>query len=238
MVVIKGRIKSGIPGLDGLIEGGFIKGSVNLIAGKTGSGKTLACLQILYKGAKDYNEPGLYISTSGQTAEDLRNDARASFGWDLKALEKKGLFKIIELAPYRVKNLPKVLAKILEKAKYKRVVIDSESMFGLYLQNPFEERAIMFKILKKFKQKNITVFLTAEILEESKGLSRFGVIEFLADSIVLINFLMFASRYNRVLAVRKMRRTDHDEYLHPVVFTSDGIEIKKALEEEEEEEAE
>ena len=72
----------------------------------------------------------------------------------------------------------------------------------------------------------MTIFLTSEILEESKGLSRFGVIEFLADSVILLNFLMFASRYNRVIAVRKMRRTKHNEFLHPLVFTPNGITVE------------
>jgi len=230
MVHIKGKVKSGIKGLDKLIGGGFTPGSVNLIAGKTGSGKTLTALQMLYKGAKDFDEPGLYITTE-QPAEDLREDALKSFGWDIRTLEAKGMFKFMELHPYKIKTLPKLLTKMLQNTKYKRVVIDSESMFGLFLQNPFEERVIMFNILRKFKDKDITVFLTTEILEDSKGLSRFGVIEFLADSIILLNFLMFASKYNRALAVRKMRRTKHDEYLHPVIFTPDGIIIKESLDE-------
>ena len=39
------RISSGIPGLDKLIEGGFKKNSINLIAGEPGSGKTIFAVQ-------------------------------------------------------------------------------------------------------------------------------------------------------------------------------------------------
>lgn len=220
------RIKSGIPGLDELIGGGFIKGSANLITGKTGSGKTLFSLQLLYMGAKYYKEPGLFITTE-QSAEDLKYDLRESFGWDLDELEKAGLITFVELNPYDIKKLPLMVDKILKYCKYSRVVIDSESMFGLYLQNPYEERSIMFDLLRKFKGCGMTIFLTSEILEESKGLSRFGVIEFLADCVILLNFLMFASKYNRVIAVRKMRRTKHNEFLHPLVFTPNGITVER-----------
>ena len=33
------RISSGIPGLDELIQGGFVKKSINLVSGGTGTGK-------------------------------------------------------------------------------------------------------------------------------------------------------------------------------------------------------
>ena len=40
-------VDSGIPGLDKIIEGGFVKNSVNLLAGTTGTGKTLFGCQYL-----------------------------------------------------------------------------------------------------------------------------------------------------------------------------------------------
>ncbi|MDI6806700.1 MAG: ATPase domain-containing protein, partial [Candidatus Aenigmarchaeota archaeon] len=54
------RIKSGINGLDKLIEGGFPEGSVILVSGAPGTGKTLFGLQFIYQGAKA-NEPGVYV---------------------------------------------------------------------------------------------------------------------------------------------------------------------------------
>lgn len=41
------RIPTGIPGLDDLIEGGFIPGSVILLTGQTGTGKTVFGTQFL-----------------------------------------------------------------------------------------------------------------------------------------------------------------------------------------------
>ena len=49
MVYIVERIKTGIPGLDKLIQGGFVKGSAVLISGGTGAGKTIFCLQYLWE---------------------------------------------------------------------------------------------------------------------------------------------------------------------------------------------
>ena len=35
------RVPTGIPGLDGLLDGGFLKGSAVLVTGGTGTGKTI-----------------------------------------------------------------------------------------------------------------------------------------------------------------------------------------------------
>src|SRR3989338_6735129 len=44
------RVPTGIPNFDTLIEGGFLKDSVNLVAGSAGSGKTIFALQFLVNG--------------------------------------------------------------------------------------------------------------------------------------------------------------------------------------------
>ena len=56
------RIKTGVPGFDGLIEGGIPKGRSVLVSGATGTGKTIFCMQYLYNGAKQFKEPGIYVT--------------------------------------------------------------------------------------------------------------------------------------------------------------------------------
>ncbi len=46
----KVMIPSGIPGLDDMIGGGFIKGSIFVLIGETGTGRTMFSLQYLYQG--------------------------------------------------------------------------------------------------------------------------------------------------------------------------------------------
>ena len=55
------RVKSGVEGLDEVIEGGFPKGSLILLAGEPGVGKTVFSMQFLVKGVK-LSEPGIYVS--------------------------------------------------------------------------------------------------------------------------------------------------------------------------------
>ena len=60
------KVKSGIPGLDRMTGGGFVKNSVIALAGGTGSGRTIFASQFLVKGATDYGEPGLFLSFDEQ----------------------------------------------------------------------------------------------------------------------------------------------------------------------------
>ena len=56
------RLSTGIKGFDELIQGGFPQGSTILVSGGAGTGKTIFGLSYLYAGAKNFNEPGLYIT--------------------------------------------------------------------------------------------------------------------------------------------------------------------------------
>lgn len=53
------RVKSGIPGLDEMLNGGIPKGRVILVVGGPGTGKTIFCTRFLINGIQQYGEPGL-----------------------------------------------------------------------------------------------------------------------------------------------------------------------------------
>ena len=47
------RSKTGVPGLDDILNGGLISNRVYLVDGRPGSGKTTLSLQFLLEGLKD-----------------------------------------------------------------------------------------------------------------------------------------------------------------------------------------
>ncbi|MGQ4872254.1 MAG: ATPase domain-containing protein, partial [Candidatus Thorarchaeota archaeon] len=91
------RVKTGIPGLDELIEGGFPKGDTILVAGKAGTGKSILATQFLYRGAVDYGEPGVLVTLEEPPRLIKRNMMR--FGMDLEKLEREGMLAIVDLSP-------------------------------------------------------------------------------------------------------------------------------------------
>ena len=70
--------------------------------------------------------------------------------------------------------------------------------------------------------------LVSEIPEDMKTLSRFGVEEFVVDSVIILNYLEYASgELNRSLIIRKMRRTNHGKDIYPMEITRNGLAIRK-----------
>jgi KaiC/GvpD/RAD55 family RecA-like ATPase len=227
MVVVK-RVSTGIPGLDPLIEGGYLENSVNLITGETGTGKTIFCAQFLWSGLQK-GDTGVFI-TLEENPEDIKADSMM-FGWDFEAFEKKGLCKIIYHDPAQVNNLGSTIIDEIKTLKAKRLVIDSTSLIGLNIQEASQIRKLLLSIVNIIKRTGCVALLVSEIPEEMKALSRFGVEEFVVDGIIILNYLEYASgELNRSLIIRKMRRTNHGTDIYPVEISKNGIVVKKVEE--------
>ena len=87
------RVPSGIDGLDAIIEGGFPRGSMILVAGNPGTGKTIFSAQFIYRGAVDYGEKGVYVSFAEGKKSFI--DYMRRFGMDFERLEKEGKVRTV-----------------------------------------------------------------------------------------------------------------------------------------------
>lgn len=230
------RVPTGIAGFDKLIEGGFIKGSTNLIAGGTGSGKSIFCMSFIYNGATKYNEPGLYISFE-ETVASLKEDARV-FGFDFDKLEKAKKARIIFMTPYSTTDLQALLAEEIEKSKAKRIVIDSSSVLAMSLEGDYRVRKQIYFLVATLQKLGCTSLLVSEVVGEAPldissssrdgSFSRYGVEEFVADSVITMHNSGLGGQGDRAVRVVKMRRTNHTK--GPVAFEigKEGIKFLKA----------
>ena len=91
---MRNHILSGIKGLDALVGGGFVKGSLLLLLGPPGTGKSTLAYQFIYEGLKG-EEPCIVVSTVS-TPEAIKDWLKNSYGWDYEKYEAKGLLKIID----------------------------------------------------------------------------------------------------------------------------------------------
>src|SRR5277367_4979461 len=81
------KAPTGIDGLDEITGGGLPRGRTTLVCGSAGCGKTMLAMEFLVRGARDFNEPGVFVSFE-ESAEDLAQNV-ASMGFDLASLEAK-----------------------------------------------------------------------------------------------------------------------------------------------------
>jgi len=218
------RIPSGIPGLDKLIEGGFVKGSTTLISGAAGTGKTIFCAQFLMEGLRK-GETCMFI-TLEEKPEDIIDDVKR-FGWNLQKYIDNGQLILEYKDPFQITDITSPLIDEIQQKNIQRVAIDSTAVFELYYKDPPEIRKQLFKLLTGLKEAGVTSVLTSELPEEYKTLGKFGVEEFIVDGVIVLHFLGLGERAYYSLQIRKMRRTDHGKDTYPMEISDKGIEVKK-----------
>ena len=219
------RIPSGIPGLDKLMEGGFVKGSTVLISGATGTGKTIFCTQFLLEGLKR-GEICMFI-TLEEKSQDIMDDVKR-FGWDLqKYVDDKKLYIDFQ-DPFQITDITSPLLDKIQQHKIQRVAIDSTAVFELYYKDRAEIRKQLFKLLTGLKGIGVTSVITSELPEGEKyeTLGKFGVEEFIVDSVITLYYLGIGGGTGS-LQIRKMRKTKHYRETVSMEINDKGIEVKK-----------
>jgi circadian clock protein KaiC len=161
-------VASGVPGLDGVLAGGFAENRIHLVEGPPGSGKTTLGLQFLIAGAAR-SERGLYFTLSESKNELLV--AAEAHGWSLDGID------ILELVPPELSLDPKQQQTVLYSAdlelgetlqavidqvdalKPQRIVFDSLSEIRLLAQSSLRYRRQVLGLKHYFAQNACTVLL-------------------------------------------------------------------------------
>lgn len=226
------RVPSGIEGLDGLIEGGFEKGSTILVSGAAGTGKTTFALQFLYNGAVKYKEPGILLSFE-ESRESLYRHY-LEFGWDFEKLEKENLFRVVEYKPHQVNKLLDegggTIKDTVNEINAKRIVVDSITSYNLLFKDGYQKRVKtleLFDLLKKWK-------CTSLIISEVQNLSDDGEnsMSFLTDAVISLCYEKKEDRSARVhsLEILKMRATRHTNKVCALTFEDRGVVVYPEIE--------
>ena len=225
------REPTNIPGFDKMIDGGFVKNSLNLVSGGPGTGKTIFAMQFLLEGVK-VGQKGLFISFE-EECDNLMGDAMV-FGWDFRKLEKQEKCFFFTCKPMEEPNLQMKISEIIKGNKITRVVIDSISVFAMmFKEDAYRIRKEFYKLADFLKKMGCTVLLTSEIAGEAPldisagggSLSRDGIIEFIADSIITVHNSGIGGEGDRAIRVLKMRRTNHTKGPVPMNITKKGMQI-------------
>ncbi|HEY4100934.1 MAG TPA: ATPase domain-containing protein [Gemmatimonadales bacterium] len=164
--------RTGVPGLDNILRGGFTPNRLYLFEGVPGSGKTTLALQFLLEGIRQ-GESVLYVTLS-ETEEELRAVA-ASHGWTLDGIA------IRELTPSQRAVAPEedytmfhpsevelgetietVLNDVTSKSPT-RVVFDSLSELRLLAGSALRFRRQILALKQFFSGRNCTVILLDDL---------------------------------------------------------------------------
>jgi len=221
-----GRVKTGIDGLDEMLQGGLPENHIVLLMGSFGTGKTTIGLQFLMEGLKS-GEPCIFISL--EEDKDSISKNAASFGWNLSdAIEKKklGLFKLEPSdAKTTITRIKSELPKFVKSFGAKRVVLDSVSLLNMMFSDENDRRSNLFNLCELLRSTGATTLLTAEVKDDNPRSSRDGLAEYTADGVLLLQSDENKEGGEVQLTIRilKMRRTSHSRRVKPYSITDKGI---------------
>ena len=219
------RIPSGIIGMDNLVDGGFKKESINLVAGDPGTGKTIFAIQFLIQGIEK-GEPGVYI-TFEEKKQKLYADM-LTLGWDLEKYEEQGLFAFLEYTPEQVKKVlvegGGTIEALIQKLKAQRLVIDSISSFTMLYQDELTQKEAALALFELINTWHCTAILTSQNTQMDQETVS-AVLEFEVDSIIVLYHLKVKGIRKRAIEILKMRGTKHPEKTFLLEISPKGLKI-------------
>ena len=228
------RLATGIEGLDKVIQGGFPRGTINLVSGPAGSGKTLLALHFAFSGPAACNEKSMYLSLEESRANLVK--VLSCFGMETSKLEDEGKLVLLDLGELRIGDeesgsmlgfteLKDFLQSYLSKRRLDRLGVDSLSVAGLHYGSPRSLREELFSFSRFLRDRGVTALFVIESVE-GMGLTRWGFEQFVADSLIQLGLEETKGELRRTITVRKMRFTKHDTVKHPLRITSNGIVVE------------
>jgi len=212
-------IKSGIKGLDKVLNKGIPEQSLILLSGTCGTGKSIFGMNFLIGGAMR-GEPGIYISLEESPQGNI--EQMKMFGWPVDKMIKEEKLMILQPELYNFDALLTTIEDSVNKINAKRLVIDSISIIGLYFEDPYKVRKSLLQLSDLLKKLKCTTIAIDEIKEGDSCLSSYGVEEFVVDGVIVMYLIKRSNMFIRAIVIRKMRGLDHSTKIHPMDIKSPG----------------
>ncbi len=225
------KTPTGIGGLDEITNGGLPTGRTTLVCGGPGSGKTVLGMEFLVHGVINYGESGVFMAFE-ETEKELGENV-ASFGYDLDQLQKDGKLaidhvfiergEIEETGEYNLDGLFIRLADSIDTIKAKRVVLDTIEVLFSGLKNESIIRSELRRLFRWLKDKGVTSIVTGE--RGDGALTRYGLEEYVADCVILLDHRVTEQLSTRRLRIVKYRGTLHGMDESPFLMGENGFSV-------------
>ncbi len=122
----------------------------------------------------------------------------------------------------RIKN---EMPGLIKKFGATRLVMDSVTLFEMMFTDEAERRLNLFEIFSLLKDTGVTAMITSEADKESLYASRYGLVEYVSDGVIILRYVRPDELRDVKLAVEvvKMRRHKHSRSIKPYDITNDGL---------------
>jgi len=234
------RFKTGIFGLDSMLNKDMPKGNQVLIAGSPGCGKTLLAFEIVYKNAVE-GTPGLIFLFEERVVDFIEN-AKSAFSdfKDIDALIEKKLIRIVNIditlnlnssdGNNMLLTFRNIINHINEEIKESNpgcVVIDSISLLKFIASNEnlLLYRKSLFSLITTMRNYNITAFFTIDNSSISRENLIFQPEFYIFDGVIMLYANIIDIRRELTLEILKMRGSAHSKTIASYAITNRGFSV-------------
>lgn len=225
------KAPTGIQGLDEITAGGLPAGRPTLVCGGAGCGKTMLAMEFLVRGATQYNEPGVFMMFEENAAELTANVRSLGFDLDKLTRQKKIVLdhvhidrsEFAETGEYDLEGMFIRLGYAIDTIGAKRVVLDTLEALFSGLPNHAILRAELRRLFRWLKDRGVTALITGEKGEAM--LTRYGLEEYVADCVIVLDHRVMGHISTRRLRVLKYRGTAHGMNEYPFIIGEHGFSV-------------
>jgi KaiC/GvpD/RAD55 family RecA-like ATPase len=210
------KIRSGVYGLNPLLDGGMNENSTTVVIGRSGAGKTTLATQFIRRGLQDGQE-GVFVSLDENKEQIIREAVEMGWSDILDYLDDELLVFIDasgrEFSNFIRKELPAFVADW--KGSNARVVIDPLTPVLWSTKDLYEQRDLIGYMFKQTRKVG-TVLCTLEEHGQADLAGPETVIPmYLADCVVHLKFNSNDADPARHLKIVKCRNSRHSPAFHP-----------------------
>jgi len=227
------KLNTGIIGLDEMLGGGIPSKHIIAVLGTPGTGKSTLAMQFIYAGLLK-GENCIYLSL--EESEEMIIQTALIFGWDLKPYIINKKLVLIRLSAMNIKitasRVENDMPKLFESFGVKRLIIDPITLYEMMYESESDRREHLFNFAEKIREQGITLVMTSETNNNNPYNSKFGLIEYIADGVIILRQVRQneLQAVTTVIEVSKMRRVDHSRDIKPYSFSKNGLVVHSEAE--------